>query len=128
MAEREISCCTTRPPRPPGRAPALGLGAGWVLGAFGSGRGKLAVLEAGLKVKVDVKLPLQRRRAAASISVEQLGFVGTPGTGSAESWRCWECFGGHKATLAEPRCSACQVLSPGTGDLSLFCSSSANAN
>lgn len=104
-----------------------------VLGAFGFActlllRGKLAVLEAGLKVKADVKLPLQRRRAAASISVEQLGFAGAAGAGSAGSRRGWGCFGGTEPPWLSPGAWPVGFYPPGTGDLSLFCSSSANAN
>lgn len=55
-----------------------------MLDGFGSGRGKLAVWEAGLKVKADVKLPLQRRRAAAKIAVKHVGFAASSGT-----WLCW---------------------------------------
>lgn len=75
------------PGHPQSHAPSAGLGAGGhagILGVYGSGRGKLAVLEAGLKVKADVKLPLQRRRAAAKIAVKQLGFAASPGT-----WLRW---------------------------------------
>lgn len=77
--------------------------AGQALGVFGTGRGKLSVLEAGLKVKAGVKLPLQRMLAASL--VERLGFTGAPGTALLEAGgvlgACW----GHRPTLAEPRCS-----------------------
>lgn len=77
-------CC------PPRHAPAVGL-AGWALGVFGTGRAKLSVLEAGLKVKADVKLPLQRMLAASL--VEQVGFTGAPGTALLEAGGVWGVLG-----------------------------------
>lgn len=47
-----------------------------MLGAFGSGRGKLALLEVGLQVKADVKLPLQRRRGRCQDRRETCGIRG----------------------------------------------------
>lgn len=97
----------------------------------------MAVLEAGLKVKADVKLPLQRRRAAAKIAVKHGGFFFfffclflAPGSAGAEE--AGKVFR-HKPPVlpwAEPpRSSACQVLPPlpqRTRVYSVFVSANAN--
>lgn len=71
----------------------------------------MAVWEAGLKVEADVKLPLQRRRAAAAkIAVKHVGFAASAGAGDAG-----DVFGAQTrcAFTAEPgRSSARQGLPP----------------
>lgn len=64
--------------------PCSSPGAGSTLRLSAAGRAKLALLEAGLKGEAAVKLPLQRRRAAGSIS-RAVGIFG-------RSWQglCWK--------------------------------------
>lgn len=91
MAGREGDFLLHSQPAPvlgAGRAGCCGLWAG-----FGSGRGKLAVLEVGLEVEADGEVAVHRRRAAGGISVQQLGLQALLAPSSAGSWGCWQCFG-----------------------------------